>query len=904
MSAEPTRPVIHTGQICSVDNSGKSISIQLDTGLVEERTFADLGLVIGSHSQHPAWLVGTPIHKVIHSEQASPLLILQPDYVVDVTDAAGVAGADGPIDVKIVARKFRPAKVLHATVTGSLVNAAFDVIVKLPNISDAEISQHLSTLRPLSLASLRSASEINNVFAKVAELLPRLRAVQATWHDEDLALEPYFVSESYGLQGRADLVLRRPDRIDIVEMKAGKAPTSGVRLDHRAQVAAYQMMVQEQHPHMQVRSMLWYVQDAERPLRSLRTADAAFAALLRARNAIVASDLALSRSDTSPLRVLSNFHPNNTSDVSSYEHVDLEDTSRALISLDTTEKHAVAAWLCLVSGELLEQRIGALRTRTVLTDLEYHAEASDTAHMHLVFQRRGLVADTPIRIGDAVVLRLWQPHDATPLLSTRFKASVRELTATTVVLSLRNKFAPVNEFPQRTWDIELDTMDTASKAHYAGIRAFLELPPDKRAVLLGRRTPQMDAPRPCMAPNLTESQRTIVGRALSARELFLIQGPPGTGKTSAVLRAIVQELSQDPDERVLVLAYTNRAANEICEALARYDIPYVRHGSLEGATGSHSIPHMARTLSAGALAEHLHSTKCVVSTIQSLTSSPEIWEFGSFTTAVVDEASQILEPMLLLPMARAGRTILIGDHCQLPAVVVQPLDRLSTNHPLLQEIHLTSTSISAFERLLRCATNNAHVALLHQQGRMHTDVMSFPARAFYADALTCLHDHQTNSNPLPWSHILPHRACYVDLTDTATQVRYAVELASTLALLPYPSGQHLSIGIISPFRIINNAILQALPFDVRQHCTVDTVERFQGSERDVIIYIAAVSTQQEFDQIRSEIDYNGARIDRKLNVAMTRAKEQFVMIGDAQILSTSSVYAKAIASLYRHRPQL
>lgn len=904
MLVDHTRPVINTGQILSVDNVSKSLSIQLDTGITEEYRLVDVGLAMAMQCQSTSWLVGTPIHKVTHTGHASPLLVLQPDFVIDVTDAAGVADPDGPIDIKIMSRKFRPAKVLHAALAGSLVNAAFDVIVQQPNISDAAIIQHLSTLRPLSLASIGSASAIDSVLAKVTELLPSLRAVQTTWNDEDLALEPYFVSGSYGLQGRADIVLRRPDRIDIVEMKAGKAPTSGVRFDHRAQVAAYHIMVQEQHPHLQVRSMLWYVQDAEHPLKALRSADAVFAALLRARNAIVASDLALSQSDTSPLRVLSQFNPHNVSDVSSYERVDLADTSRLLMSLDTTEKHTVAAWLCFVSGELLEQRVGIGRTRTVLTDLVYDAIASDTTHLHLVFHRKGLTTDTPIRIGDAVVLRLWQPDDAPSLLSTRFKASVREISATTVVLSLRNKFAPVHEFPREAWDIELDTMDTASKAHYAGIRAFLELPPEKRAVLLGRRTPQMSAPSSCAAPNLTDSQRTIVERALSARELFLIQGPPGTGKTSAVLRAIVQELSQDPAERVLVLAYTNRAANEICESLLKYDIPYVRHGSLEGATGLHSIPHMARTLSAEALAEHLRTIKCVVSTIQSLTSSPEIWEFGRFTTAVVDEASQILEPMLLLPMANAGRTILIGDQCQLPAVVTQPLDRLVTHHPLLQEIHLTSTSISAFERLLRCATTNDHVALLHQQGRMHSDVMTFPARAFYADALTCLHDHQTDTSPLPWSHILPHRACYVDLAEANTQVHYAVELASNLARLPYASGQHLSIGIISPFRIINNAILQSLPLDVRQHCTVDTVERFQGSERDVIIYIAAVSNQQEFDQIRSEIDYNGARIDRKLNVAMTRAKEQFVMIGDAQILSTSPVYAEAIAFLHPHRPQL
>lgn len=103
---------------------------------------------------------------------------------------------------------------------------------------------------------------------------------------------------------------------------------------------------------------------------------------------------------------------------------------------------------------------------------------------------------------------------------------------------------------------------------------------------------------------------------------------------------------------------------------------------------------------------------------------------------------------------------------------------------------------------------------------------------------------------------------------------------------------------------MNNSILNALPNDVRQHCTVDTVERFQGSERDVIIYVAAVVSAQEFDQVRSEIEYNGALIDRKLNVAMTRAKEQFVMIGNVSLLRTSPVYAQAIAYLHPHTASL
>jgi superfamily I DNA and/or RNA helicase len=110
-----------------------------------------------------------------------------------------------------------------------------------------------------------------------------------------------------------------------------------------------------------------------------------------------------------------------------------------------------------------------------------------------------------------------------------------------------------------------------------------------------------------------------------------------------------------------------------------------------------------------------------------------------------------------------------------------------------------------------------------------------------------------------------------------------------------------TIGIITPFRMQNNAISHMLDarLDVRlRHCIlVDTVERFQGSECDVILYGTAVTTLQEFDTIRSEVDIDGHTVDRKLNVAITRAKEQFVLVGNARILVESAVYRQFLLYL-------
>jgi DNA replication ATP-dependent helicase Dna2 len=887
------------GHIRTVDNVRNCIVIEYVNDSTEEITADVLGCGKLMWKTDSRIWQNVPVHRIVHTSNGAPSYVIQPSYVLDVTEVAGVVTPNGPSLEKIVSRCFRKAESLPATVPGNLINAAFDVLVRHPEHTDEVVLDYVLGLRPLSLASLHTRGELASSIDRVRQMLPRLRNANLAWREHEIELEPYYVSTTFGLQGRADIILRKPEGISIVEMKAGKAPSSGIRADHAAQVSAYYALLSEQHPAPIVSSELWYVQDEAHPFRNLEAPEDHFSRVLAARNAIVAAELAFAHADSSPLRMIRDAKSRSNPNISSYEREEFDWLTNALDQLDATERHAVMAWLTLVARERMEQREGGGRGGEPISGLVLDQDRSDMEHMHLVFKRPHDTSDSPIRVGDAIVL-FESPLDGSPLTDpARYKGSVREISNKTVMVSLRNKFAPVRHLLAGHWTMELDVMDSSSKALHAGIRAFIGNSSHKRAILLGRAAPRMKDPVPSTAPNLTPAQRTVVERALGSQDLFLIQGPPGTGKTSAVLRAIIQELVNIPNERVIALAYTNRAANEICAALERHSIDYIRHGSLEGATGEHGIPQLGRAMSADGLAQRISSARCIVATMQSLSSSPEIWDFGTFTTAVVDEASQILEPMLLLATARVQRSILIGDHCQLPAVVTQPIEHTRTSNSHLQAINLTTTSMSAFERLLRCAQDHAHVAMLTQQGRMHRDVMAFADEAFYHNKLTCLHQHQCSDDPLPWSSILPHRACFVSALTTQDQITIAVNLATRIVEATPEGGHAPSIGIISPFRIVNNAIIGSLPHNVLDHCTVDTVERFQGGERDVVIYVVAVSTSQELDQIRSEIEYGGSTIDRKLNVALTRAKQQIVMIGDEHMLENSPVYARAIESLHR-----
>ena len=117
-----------------------------------------------------------------------------------------------------------------------------------------------------------------------------------------------------------------------------------------------------------------------------------------------------------------------------------------------------------------------------------------------------------------------------------------------------------------------------------------------------------------------------------------------------------------------------------------------------------------------------------------------------------------------------------------------------------------------------------------------------------------------------------------------------VSLVNNLAALAGDEFNEKTIGVISPFRAQCTEIFNSLDPKIRPFVTVDTVERFQGSERKIIIYSLAVNYRVLLNNIVSEISLDGSIIDRKLNVAMTRAKEQFIVTGNSAILSESSIY--------------
>ena len=197
---------------------------------------------------------------------------------------------------------------------------------------------------------------------------------------------------------------------------------------------------------------------------------------------------------------------------------------------------------------------------------------------------------------------------------------------------------------------------------------------------------------------LNEEIDRIVLKAKQARDYFLLVGPPGTGKTSVALKSMVEEfLSDHPQKTLLLMAYTNRAVDEICHTLSAINPApeYIRIGQ-ELNCAPDFRPRLMKHVIGDATSrkeiyEKLAPVRVFAGTISSLCSQTELFSLKVIDVAIIDEASQVLEPQLLpllcatttvnrgdynLNRLAIGKFILIGDHKQLPAVVSQPRDCL------------------------------------------------------------------------------------------------------------------------------------------------------------------------------------------------------------------------------------
>jgi ATP-dependent RNA/DNA helicase IGHMBP2 len=437
---------------------------------------------------------------------------------------------------------------------------------------------------------------------------------------------------------------------------------------------------------------------------------------------------------------------------------------------------------------------------------------------------------------------------------------------------------------------------------------------------------------PLNLPRLNVSQNVAVQDILNTHDVSIIHGPPGTGKTTTVVQA-VRKLCET-EHTVLVTAPSNTAADLLTERLAaegltivrignisRVDETIVRH-TLESQIAAHpesknikkvkieaamlrqksrtfkrkfdyearskreQLKEEAKALSAWAnqledqlIANILDNAQVITCTL--VGSAHSVLGNRRFRTVVIDEAAQALEPATWIPILRASKVVLAGDPFQLPPTVKS------------NEAARAGLSVTLIEKAIQRLPK---VNLLNVQYRMHEVIMDFSNQYFYGGALTA-HDSVATRELVNFQDeksitFIDTAGCgFEEKTNSENKSKYNPEefyilrehLYQYIALFEY---EKPSIGIISPYReqvvlmkeeLAEDPILKGIVAP-----TVQTIDGFQGQERDVI-YISLVRSNEKAE-IGFLADY------RRMNVAMTRAKMKLVVIGDSATIGENKFY--------------
>ena len=916
------------------------------------------------------------------------LIVVEPDYLIDISTIANCFETYGHHPLLFTVNRLTPRLSNKHIVLGNFAGSALDDIINHPAEYDIketfrsnfrEKALDYATCPDFDAASFKQDAErqVENIKEIVDEIFQ-------TFDREKAILEPSFVCERLGIQGRVDLMTT--DLKLLVEQKSGKNtfierkyknPHGSLHVEkHYVQVLLYYGILQynfqlsPKNAHIQLLYSKYPLPDGlleVEPLQKL------IREAIRFRNQAVATEFWMAENGFDRMLPLLtpqtlNVEKQNDNFYNRYLLPQLTETLAPLHQLNDLERAYFTRMMTFVIKEQLVSKVGVQEgvgnsnadlwnmplaekketgnIYTGLTIIEKERSSSfngyDTITLSVPQQGEDFLPN--FRRGDMIYLYSYKKNEAPDVRkSILFKGSLQEIHGDSITVHLNDGQQNPDLISGDYFAIEHAGSDIGGTSAIRSLYTFITSNKERRQLLLGQRTPRVDKSL-TLSRSYHPDYDEIILKAKQAQDYFLLIGPPGTGKTSQALQFLVREQLAEKSKvqtsnfkfqtSILLLAYTNRAVDEICNMLTENDIDYIRIGNEFSCDPKYSDHLLKEVLDDIATLNSIKSTladaQIVVATTSTMNSNAALFNIKHFDLAIIDEASQILEPNIigLLSTRHAERRaierfVLIGDHKQLPAVVQQQ-DTLETEETniFLKNIHLLSCANSLFERLIlteRAAGRTEFVGTLHKQGRMHPDIADFANRKFYArEQLECVplahqleqtlaynETSEDETDDVLKAHrmiFIPSKPCRQLNISEKVNTEEAHIITDLLRRLYRQLGKNFdpqkSVGVIVPYRnqiaMIRKEI-EKLGIPELEEISIDTVERYQGSQRDIILYSFTIQSRYQLDFLTANTFYeDGQPIDRKLNVAITRARKQLILTGNEQTLRQNQLFAELI----------
>ena len=904
-------------------------------------------------------------------------IIYEPEYLIDISALAECFRPFGNHPLNYTLSRLRATENTRYLLLGNTANFFMDELVNKNSENPVEYKNVLKKLFKTSPLEFTACEDLNTFdtekafFDSCRQQFEQIKYVvenifpKANIDVEKIILEPSFICCALGLQGRLDILLQ--DFSAFVELKSGKG-IEDFRTNHFLQSAAnhYVQMIlylavldfNMDLNDEEVKSYLLY---SKYPVLSKEGhSKERLQKALSLRNAIVALEYSIQKkNDTDYTRSILNHVKSetlNTANLSgkfydNYLRPQIDKFRSMLMLLNPLEQAYFLRVYTFIVKELWLSKLGEKEFEGVKrasnlwsAPAEAKIEVGELLYNLKIIENKAsseahfVVLSIPeydnfylpnFRNGDAVVL--YERNGKQDNINNRqiFKGAIEWMDNKRIQVRIRARQRNLSVLPESSfYAIEHDYMDTVFSGMFSALYYFAHANRDRRELILGQRTPEFDVSKLENVVNEPDDISRAVCKAMAAKDCFLLVGPPGTGKTSLALKRMVELCVENQTGNVLLLAYTNRAVDEICKALCNIEsnFSFIRIGSELNCAPEYRKKLLDSSLksceSRSDVKEIISGCKVFVGTVASVSSKPELFFLKQFDIAIVDEATQLLEPHLLGILCAknksgknaVARFVLIGDHKQLPAVVLQSKEESCVPDPLLVEAGITDLSSSLFERLYRKYKKDNQAWAYDQltkQGRMHPVIASFSSRYFYDDKLNCAGlPHQKEE----WEHSRKRLVFIPSQNDVGAGLlppkippkinHQEAEIVTTIVKQLYSQSKENggnfypeTIGIITSYRnqiALIRKTLNETGIEQLSEIVVDTVERFQGSQKEIIIYSFCVNTQGQLKMLPNIIEESGQVIDRKLNVILTRAQKQLFITGNPAILSQDLIYNRLI----------